>query len=280
MNKLKTVGALALKAYKEWVMDRCDGLAAAMAFNAILALGPFVGGILLLAVGTLGEAWTMAHLMPTLLSRAGPRGAVVIRFLFKQTEHMEPQALLTMSTVGAVGLVIGSSGVFLQLQDSLETIWNVRREEPGIKVQMKKRFFGLVYALLTAVVIFAGLAIEALIASSASGAGRLGVAVKGLVVFLTFWALAIFIFKALPPVHLTWKQILPWTALIALLHLLGRVILYFRVGQPPPDSHIDVAESFMLAILWCYYASMVFLYGAELMRVYLQQHGASVPNKT
>src|SRR4051794_37864149 len=114
VNKLKAVGALALKAYKEWVMDRCDGLAAGMAFNAILAVGPFVGGVVLLAVGTLGEAWTTAQLMPTLLNWVGPRGAVVIRFLFKQTEQMEGPALLTMSTVGVVGLVIGASGLFLQ----------------------------------------------------------------------------------------------------------------------------------------------------------------------
>jgi membrane protein len=69
------------------------------------------------------------------------------------------------------------------------------------------------------------------------------------------------------------RQILPWAAFITALHLAGRIILTWHMGGRAAGSDPDIAESIILTLLWLYYVSMVFLYGAELMRLYLQRHG-------
>src|SRR2546426_4072846 len=84
-RRLKAIFALVRTAFREWVCDRCDVLAAAMAFGAFLALPPFVAVGVLLATRLLGEEWAGTVLLPALLGWVGPRGAAVLRLLLERT---------------------------------------------------------------------------------------------------------------------------------------------------------------------------------------------------
>src|SRR4051812_33737466 len=107
MERLKTAGKLALEALQEWVQDRCDGLASAMAFNAILAAPAFMSITLRWGARILGETWMRDHILPVTLSWVGPRGAAVLKFLLAQTEHLDATTLSTLNVVGTIGLVVG-----------------------------------------------------------------------------------------------------------------------------------------------------------------------------
>jgi membrane protein len=278
MGKLKTAAVLAFQAFQEWVRDRCEGLAAALAFNALLAVAPFCAAVLILSAKLFGEPWTRSHVIPALLGWVGPRGAAAIRLLIVQTEDIPPHATLALGIVGTLGLLLGASGFFHQLQDSLGTIWDVRREQAGILFQLRKRVLGLVYAAGSAVIAVAAFAVAGLLFSRAPAVGSpsfpdpLHLAGEALLAWLTFWALATFWFKVLPPVSLTLRQILPWTALIAALHLAGRLVLTWRAAAQVKSTDASTAESLILLLLWFYYANMIFLYGAQLMRLYLQRY--------
>jgi membrane protein len=283
LGRLKAAWALAFEAFQEWVRDRCDGLAAAMTFDAILAIAPFLVVILRLAARLFGQEWMRRQILPVMLGWIGPRGTAVLEMLLAQTEKMEPQAAFTLGVLGTIGLALGASGYFTRLQDALQTVWGVRRDEAGIRVQMRKRIRGLLYAVASASILLAGLTAAALVLSLGpdtdlhSSPHGIRWAAEAAIVFLTFWILMTFWLKCLPPVRLPWRQILPWTAFMAMLHLLGRLILNRYVASLNSAGDVSVAGSFFLVFLWLYYAGNVFLYGAELMRVYLQRHGVVRP---
>ena len=272
MKKIKKVSALALTAQHEWNMDRCDGLAAALSFNLLLTVTPFLAFVLLIAGSLFGETWTRAHFLPVVIGWVGPHIAALVRLLLVEREHVEPRALLSLGIVGGIALVVGASGYFIQLRDSLQIIWDVRRAASGFRAQLKRRLLGILFAFVSALIALAGFLAGALVlgpGSVLSGAPRRAAGI--LIAFLTFWSLMILWFKILPPVRLTWRQIIPWAALIALFHLLGKLIVSWgRIGPDTP-SNIEFAASLILVMLWFYYANGIFLYGAELMRISLQR---------
>jgi membrane protein len=273
--RLKAFGSLILTAFKEWVRDRCSMLAAATSYNLVLAIAPLIGVALWLANRVFGGQWTQATVYPLLLAWYGPRWAALLKFLLSRTTDMESKKLFEVGVLAAFGLIFGASGFFLQLQDALETIWDVRREVALFTVQLRKQLFALGYAVVCVIIAFAGMSIGAQILAishsmrSPSAAAGMRWVGGGMAAFLTFWALMLFLLKVLPPVRLTWRQVMPWAALTAALHLAGMQVLQWIVRHDPTTS---LVESLVMLLLWFYYASGVFLYGAQLMRVSLQRH--------
>lgn len=263
---------LTLAAAREWTMDRCDGLSAALSFNLLLTVTPFLAFVLLIAGNLFGEAWTRAHFLPVVVGWVGPNIAALVRLLLVERENVEPRALLSLGIVGGIALVVGASGYFIQLRDSLQTIWDVRRAVPGFRAQLKRRLLGILFAFVSALIALAGFLAGALVlgpGSALTGATRRPAGI--LIAFLTFWSLMILWFKILLPVRLTWRQIIPWAALIALFHLLGKLIVSWGRNRPDAPSNIEFAASLILVMFWFYYANGIFLYGAELMRISLQR---------
>ncbi|MDB5331895.1 MAG: ribonuclease [Phycisphaerales bacterium] len=273
--RLRTIGLLIVSAFKEWVRDRCSMMAAAMSFNLMLAIAPLIGIAVWLADRIFGTPWTQSAIYPVLLAWYGPRWAALLRFLLSRTGNVGPERLFEVGVLAAFGLIYGASGFFLQLQNALGTIWGVRRAVALFTVHFRKHVFGLGYAVVSAMIGFAGMAVRAKIfaVSHAMGSPSAAAAIRwvggGIVAFGTFWALMLFLFKVLPPVRLTWRQLMPWAALTAALHLAGVQVLHWIVRHDPATS---LVESLVMLLLWFYYASGVFLYGAQLMRVWLQSH--------
>src|SRR5689334_17477364 len=102
MERLKTAGKLALEALQEWAQDRCEGLAAAMAFNAVLAARAFVSITLRWGARIFGGSWTRDFILPVVLSWVGPRGEAVLRFLLAQTEQLDAASASTLNEVGII----------------------------------------------------------------------------------------------------------------------------------------------------------------------------------
>lgn len=265
---------LVFAAAREWTMDRCDGLSAALSFNLLLTVTPFLAFVLLIAGNLFGEAWTRAHFLPVMVGWVGPHVAALARLLLVEREHVEPRALLSLGIVGGIALGVGASGYFIQLRDSLQTIWDVRRAVPGFRAQLKRRLLGILFAFASALIALAGFLAGALVLGSGSAlTDATRRAAGSLIAFLTFWSLMILWLKILLPVRLTWRQIIPWAALIALFHLFGKLIVSWGRNGPDNPSNIEFAASLILVMFWFYYANGIFLFGAELMRISLQRSG-------
>jgi membrane protein len=276
---LKGFGALLVTAFKEWVRDRCAMMAAAMSYHLMLSIAPFIGIAVWLESRIFGSQWTQETIYPLLVAWYGPRWADLLRYLLSRTAGPEARHLFQIGVLAAFGMIVGTVGFFLQVRHALETIWDVRREVALVSVQFRKHVLALGHAAVCAIIAFAGMSIGAEIVaisrstrSPAAAAGILWIG-GGIAAFGTFWALMLFLLKVLPPVRLTWRQTMPWAALAAAMHLAGVQVLHWIIRHDPATS---LVESLVAMLLWFFYASALFLYGAELMHVWIQRHGTTV----
>jgi len=273
---------------KEWIDDDAPQLGAALAYYTVFSLAPMV--LLLLAV--IG-----------VLFRDDPAGAwsriteQMSYFLDKSAVQMVQQIARQVSTPtksavgGIIGIALalfGATGVFGQLQNSLNTIWGVKAKPGGgVWAFVRSRF--LSFALLAGIVflLLVSLVIEAVIKGfshylQSIGPGALTVIIP---IYLTFdfvvvTAVFALIFKILPNATTRWRDVWIGAVMTALLFLIGKWALGIYLGSGTAASAYGAASSLITMLLWVYYSSQILLFGAEFTQVYANECGARIePDK-
>jgi membrane protein len=185
----------------------------------------------------------------------------------------------TAVTVGCVALLFGASGVFGQLKDALNTIWEVKAK-PGLGVGdfIRDRLLSFGMVLVIGFLLLVSLVVTTVIAAiTASTRAYLPVpdvvwTVANLIVSagvstVLFGA----IFKILPDVHMAWRTVVMGSVVTAVLFEIGKFGLAFYLGRESTASSFGAAGSIILVLLWVYYAAAILLFGAELTRAYARQ---------
>jgi membrane protein len=187
--------------------------------------------------------------------------------------------------VGAAVLLFGASGVFLQLQDALNTIWRVApKPGRGLWIMLRDRLlsFALVlgtgFLLLVSLVVSAGLAAmgSMLRGWSLPGGVLLWQGVHMVLSFTFITLLFALIFKLLPDAKIAWRDVWIGALVTALLFNLGKYLIGLYIGQSGTTSAFGAAASLVLILVWVYYSSQILLLGAEFTRVYANRYGAHV----
>ncbi len=194
----------------------------------------------------------------------------------------KPSSGILATIIGLVTLVLGASGVFGQLQEALNTIWEVpAKAAGGIWHAIRERFlsFGMVlgvaFLLLVSLVISTGLA----------ALGKfVGHAFPSLVIlttilsFLISWAvistLFAVIFKYLPDAEIAWKDVWIGAFVTGLLFMVGQMLISLYIGHSAMASTYGAAASLLIILVWVYYSAQILLFGAEFTRVYAKQYGS------
>jgi membrane protein len=191
---------------------------------------------------------------------------------------------VTATIIGIVVLLFGASGVFVELQDSLNTIWGVEAKPGGgVKSFIVQRFlsFGMVlgtgFLLLVSLIISTALsAIGTFLTAHLPGGVVLWQAVNLLVSFGIVTLLFALIFKVLPDVELGWKDVWVGAAITALLFTVGKYLLGLYIAHGSVASGYGAAGSLVIILFWVYYSAQILLYGAALTRVYADRYGSHV----
>jgi membrane protein len=208
-----------------------------------------------------------------------------------QVKNMLVNASQTKSTtfgtvIGIIILLIGATGVFVELQKTLNNIWQVKVvAQKGILPILRERLFsfGLIFAiaflLLISLVVSAALAaMSSWIKADTSEVGLILFHVLNfifsLVVISTLFAL---MFKILPDAKIKWKHVWLGAAVTGLLFTIGKTGLAFYFGKAEPTSIYGAAGSIVLILLWVSYSSMILFFGAEFTAAYAKMYSGKVP---
>lgn len=261
------------QAFKEWLRDRADSLAASIAYYQLMSVAPFVGLILIASSAVFGPEQSKSEVEPLITQFFHPQFIEAIRFLLQYSFKLDDEKLLTVSALALISLVHGTLGFFAQIKDSIETFWNKRTEE----VSMKNRFRKQLEALMMAVITFALFMAGFIVGHWLSGLKDfLFVSVAVLVEFLLLAALVSFLLMYCPPVKIRWREALPGVLVTTVLYLAGRFLLGYLLQRNGASAE-EIAATLVLYLLWAYYSSLVFLYGAEFSKVYiLKKRGMDV----
>jgi len=268
--------------FNAWMEDNALRLSAALAYYSIFSIAPLLVIAISVAGLVLGEEAVRGQLDDQLKSYVGAQAAESVQSMVQSAS--KPSEGWTGAVVGFVTLLLGASGVFGQLKDALNTIWEVKpRAGAAIMGFVRERLlnFGMVlvigFLLLTSLLLTTALAalhayFESLFGIPPFVAGVLGF----LVSFGVVTTLFAFIFKVLPDAQVEWRNVWTGAVVTALLFDLGKFGLGFYLGRESMASSFGAAGSVVLLLLWVYYASCILLFGAEFTQEYAKATGHEI----
>ena len=206
----------------------------------------------------------------------------MIRGIAKQAAQPKKNVIATI--IGIALALFGAAGVFGQLQDALNTIWNVKAKPgAGIWGFLRTRFlsFGMVggvcFLLLVSLVIESLLkGFSQYVQSAIPGGIVIALIVYWIFDLAVITLLFACLFKYLPDARVQWRDVWIGATLTALLFAIGKWALGLYLGSGSAASAYGAASSFVSLLLWVYYSSQILLFGAEFTQVYATQAGRGV----
>ena len=258
-----------------WKADNCLSMGAALAFYSLLSMAPLLVMVISIAGLMIGRDAAQELLMTQLSGLLGSTGAEGVRTVL-EAASTERDGLLQTLVSGAV-LLIGATTVFGELQDDLDRIWKCQaKNASGFVGQLRRRLlsFGLIVAigflLLVSLVVSAALTYLGGWLGGSEAAARVLEMLGSLAVLTFLFAL---VFKILPTRHIPWGDVMLGSFVTALLFSIGKYLIGLYIGRSAVASHFGAAGTLVVAIVWVYYSSQIFFFGAELTREYSAAHG-------
>ncbi len=283
MLPVKNLVLLLRRAADRWNADRAPRLAAALAYYATFSLAPLALVSIWIAGLIFGDILARRYLINLITQNFGADSAAFVQDLISSVYRNSANPLFGL--IALIGLVFGATGLFFGLQDALNTIWNVPPDPPrtwwrsllGI-VQDRALSFAMVLASggiltvsLAISVVFA--ALDPLLKRVQPQSATLLNIVDLLVSFVIVTALFAVIYRLLPEARVSWRDVWLGALSASLLFTVGKFALSLYLTYSNVRTVFGAASSFVVVLIWIYYSAQIFLYGAEVCRVYADRNG-------
>jgi len=272
--------------YREWQQDRASRLSAALAYYTIFSLAP----VLIIVIAVTGLFWQQQAVHEQLMSQiqglVGVEGAKFISNML--TSASNPARGITATILGIITLIFGALGVFNELHNSLNIIWNVKEEEPknfleSLKKTILDRFLsftmilGIGFLLLVSLVISAGLsAVQNTLGNAFPLSGFIWQMINLVVSIGVITLLFALIYKVLPDAEIAWRDVWLGGFVTAVLFSLGKFLIGLYLGNSAVASSFGAAGSLVLLLVWIYYSAQILFFGAEFTQVYANNYGSKI----
>ena len=192
--------------------------------------------------------------------------------------------------IGIITILVGATGVFVQLQKSFNIIWEVkaRPSKSGLWILLKARLFSFGLVLSIAFLLLVSLVITALLAALSRWMVAYWPAyvmslfqIANFLISLTIISILFaLMFKILPDAKIKWRYVWVGAFLTGLLFEVGKFGLGLYFGKAEPGSRYGTAGSVILVLLWVSYSSMIVFYGAEFTKAFADHfHGTVAAGK-
>jgi len=281
---IKNFGKLLKITFKEWNHKDPFRQSAVIAYYAIFS----IPGLLVLIIAITGYFFGKDVVNQSILAQvSSTMGADTAT----QIKGMLVKASLSKSTIwgsiiGIVILLAGATGVFIELQKTLNTIWLVKSvPQKGILPFLKARLFSFGLILAIAFLLLISLVISTALAAMSNwirtDASGLMVIIFNILNFIFSLAIISILFalmyKILPDAKIKWKHVWLGSLVAGILFTIGKTALAFYFGKAEPASVYGTAGSIILILLWVSYSSMIMFFGAEFTAAYANMYSGKVP---
>lgn len=261
--------------------DKCMKMSASLAYYTIFSIGPFLLIIIWLIGFFYGEYLedhnAQQRVLMELTEIFGQQVAVQIQSI------MENMAITSNSYVGIViglgTLMFTSTTVFVELQDSINTIWGVKPKpkKSWLKFILNRlisfsMILGMGFLLITSLLLNSILVLliqyvnDIIPGISNQMLGNVNTILTFVIITTTFG----FIFKVLPDAKVRNQHIIIGAVMTTLLFMLGRMGISFYLQNNATATAFGTAGSLIILMLWVYYSAAIVYYGAEFTKIYAQ----------
>jgi membrane protein len=268
--------------YEDWSSDNVTRLSASLAYYTALSLAPLLVLAVSIAGLVFGEEAARGHIATELSNVVGEQAGKAIEMLLRNARSPEDGAL--GSLVGGTVLLFGASGVFGELQTTMNEIWKVTpKPGRGLRDFVRQRFFSFACVLGVAFLLLVSLVMSAIIAAlgryfteTLPGGAWLWQGLNFLLSLGIITVLFALIFKVVPDVEIAWRDVWMGATVTSLLFSLGKFALGLYLGRASVASPYGAAGSLVALVIWVYYASQILFMGAEFTQVYARLRGSRV----
>jgi len=267
-------------AFNGWLDDRAASMGAAIAFYTLFSMAPMLLLIIAVAGLVFGAEAAQGALMGQLEGMMGREGAAALQAMIASAGKPVSGTIATI--VAVVTLIIGATTVFAELQASLNVIWKTEPpKEPGIVWLVRVRLLSLSligaigFLLLVSLVVSAALAaISDYLAGIMPGLDIIMQILNLLISLTVITTLFAIIYKVLPDVSIPWRDVWFGSFITAVMFSIGKLLIGLYLGSSNIASAYGAAGALVIVLMWVYYSSQIFLFGAEITRAFSLTQGS------
>jgi len=270
--------------FREWSEDKVPRLSAALAFYTMLSIAPLLIIITKIVAMFLDKKGLNDKVEGYLASVSSPEAGTTFHEILQNSQ--QPGKGVIATTISVVILLFSASGVFGELQTSMNEVWEIApRPNRGILATIKDRFFSMTLVLGIAFLLLVSLIVSAVLTGlghkmmpGASIISKIGEFIFSIVVITCLFAL---LFKYLPDAVVRWKYVWLGAIVTAVLFTIGKWGLGNYLVEGSTASAFGAMGSLVALLVWVYYSSQIFFLGAELIQVYAEHEGHPIrPDET
>lgn len=270
-----------------FVDDNAIKLSAALSYYTVFALPPLLIIIITICGFFFGEEAVTGQLYGQIIELVGNDAAVQIQNAIKNVALADSNFFVTV--FGVIMLIIGASGVFAEIQSSINFIWGISaKPNKGLKkfIQNRLMSFSMIVSVgfLMMVSLFVNtvldLVSERIKIYFPDSAFYFFYSLNILIVLATITLLFTIIFRTLPDGIIRMKDALIGASFTAILFLIGKFAIGYYLGSSTVASVYGAAGSVIIILVWVYYSAIILYFGAEFTKVYANKYGGDIlPNK-
>ena len=276
-NLLKETG-------NEWIEDKAPQLGAAIAYYTVFSLAPLI--LLLISIFSLfvhDNAKVRVQIKDQVTQFAGGSAGDVVDQIIDATSKQKKSGIIG-TVVAVVVALFGASGVFGQLQDSLNTIWGVKAK-PGLGITgyLKARFVSFAMVGGVCFMLLVSLSVTVMIKGFSGKLNTMlpgGTAISTIVTLLLNLAIVTvlfaMIFRYLPDAKIAWNDVWIGAGITTVLFISGKWALGLYLGSGSAGSAYGAAGALITTLVWVYYSAQIMLFGAEFTQVYANEVGSHI----
>jgi membrane protein len=286
-KKIITVYHYLKQVFTEFIEDDILKYSASLAYYTVFSLAPVLIVIISICGVLFGREAIQGRIYGQIKGLVGNDAAVQIQETIKNIHLTGNNIFATI--VSIVVLLIGATGIFGEVQDSLNKIW-------GLRIKTRKTWWKLIlnrllsFSLIICVgfVMMVSLLLNAIVSAFGNFLARYFSEFSVIVVQITDNVLTFVIttflfslmFKVLPDAKIKWKDVLIGGFITSIFFTLGKLAIGYYLGRSNIASVYGGAGSIMIIMVWVYYSSIILYLGAEFTKVYAKLYGGKIfPNE-
>jgi len=285
VTQVKTFGSLLIETYKQWNLREPFSNSIIIAYYTIFSLP----GLLVIIINIAGYFFdkndVTGQITSQIQSMIGGDTAKDIEAIIANASQGKDTVI--SSIIAVATLLFGATGVFYQLQQMLNKIWEVKpkaKEKEKILKLIKDRVFSFGLILAVGFLMLVSLALSAVLSAFSTWvtthlSESLDVIFKLIDIAISVGVITVLfalIYKFLPDAKIVWSDVWKGALLTSVLFVITKFLLGLYFGKSDPGSTYGAAGTIILIMLWVSYVGLILLYGAEFTKVYSVYHGKKV----
>jgi membrane protein len=286
MKKVKQIWQTLVQSFKSFGEDKIAKYSGSLAYTVVFSLGPLLIVLIFICSIFFGQEATQNKIFQQTQDFIGKDGASQLQTIIKNASLSGKSNFAAI--IGIITLLLGATAIFAEIQDSINTIWNLKaKPKKGIWKIIRNRFLSFSVVVSLGFLLLVSLAIATVVESLSN---RLRAMLPDVTVvlfyiinlvisFLVTMVLFALIFKVLPDAKTKWKEILPGAVASAVLFMIGKFAISFYIAKSNVGSTYGAAGSLVILLLWVYYSAIILYLGAEFAKAWSVRLGRGIqPN--